>query len=208
MTDDHADERHPELRSAPLSAIAARELPRPDMVTVVIQHQPKPQAQLPYEQWLKKIMPVAARFPGHRGVNVIRPAAGAMGYTVTLRFDSLPHAEDWLRSEARRELVAEVEPLLSRSETLDTVTGLEFWFAPAAAAQPRARPYKQLLITWSVIYPLTLLVPWLVQPLVAAVPVLGEPLVEHLIVTGLVVALITYVVMPRYVRLVAGWLYR
>jgi antibiotic biosynthesis monooxygenase (ABM) superfamily enzyme len=202
------DERRPELRSASLSDIAARELPRPDMVTLVIQQQPKPEAQAQYEQWLKRIIPVAARFPGHRGVNVIRPGAGTQGYTVAVRFDTLEHAEDWLRSEARRQLVAEVEPLLDRAETLDTVTGLEFWFAPIAGAQPRARPYKQFLITLSVIYPLTLIVPWAAQPLLDAVPLLNPFYVRHLIVTGAIVGLITYVVMPRYVRWVARWLYR
>lgn len=205
---DRADERHPELRSATLSEIEARELPRPDMVTLVIKHQVKPDAASRYEQWLKRIMPVAARFPGHRGVNVIRPSEGAASYTITIRFDTLEHAEDWLRSEARHALIAEVEPLLVSAETLQTVTGLEFWFAPPASAPRRARPFKQFLVTWSVIYPLTLLVPWALQPLVAGVPVLGERYVTHLVVTGIVVALITYVVMPRYVRLVAGWLYR
>jgi antibiotic biosynthesis monooxygenase (ABM) superfamily enzyme len=205
---DQTDERHPELRSASLSAIASHELPHPDMVTLVIQHQPKPGARPQYEQWLARIIPVAGRFPGHRGVNVIRPAPGADGYTVTVRFDSLKHAEDWFRSEARRQLVAEVEPLLEGAEKLETVTGLEFWFAPTAAAQKRARPYKQFLITLSVIYPLTLLVPWLVRPLLVRVPALEHPLVEHLIVAALIVGLMTYVVMPRYVRLVASWLYR
>ncbi len=203
-----ADERRPELRSASLSDIAARELPRPDTVTLVIQQQPRPEARDAYEQWLKRIIPVAARFPGHRGVNVIRPAEGAHGYTVTIRFDALAHAEDWLRSDARRQLVAEVEPLLSRAETLDTVTGLEFWFAPASGAPRRARPYKQFLITLSVIFPLTLLVPWALRPLFDAALPQGLPLLRHLIVTATVVALITYVVMPRYVRLVANWLYR
>jgi uncharacterized protein len=207
---EQSDERQPELRSATLSDIAARQLPRPDMVTLFIQHHLQPQAHAPYEQWLKKIIPLAARFPGHRGVNVIRPAAGEHGYTVTLRFDTLAHAQDWFGSDARRQLVAEVEPLLSRAETLDTVTGLEFWFAPTSAApqQQRAKPYKQFLITLSVIYPLTLLVPWAVQPLTDAVPWLDQRYVRHLIVVAIVVGLITYVVMPRYVRLVAGWLYR
>jgi uncharacterized protein len=203
-----AEQRQPELRSASLSDIAARELPQPDMVTLVIQHQPRPDAHEAYEQWLKRIIPVAARFPGHRGVNVIRPPEGGHGYTVTIRFDALAQAEDWLRSDARRQLVAEVEPLLSRAETLDTVTGLEFWFAPAAGPSRRARPWKQFLITLSVIYPLTLLLPWALQPLFDATALHQLHLLQHLVVTAIVVGLITYVVMPRYVRWVANWLYR
>jgi antibiotic biosynthesis monooxygenase (ABM) superfamily enzyme len=202
------DDRHPELRTASLSDIAQRDLPRPDTVTAVIQHELKPEAGPQYEQWLARIIPVAARFPGHRGVNVIRPAPGTNSYTVTIRFDTLEHAEDWFRSDARRQLVEEVEPLLDRAEKLETVTGLEFWFMPPTATQKRARPYKQFMLTLSVIYPLTLLVPWALRPLIAAVPALQYALVDHLIVAAIIVGLMTYVVMPRYTRLVANWLYR
>ena len=203
-----ADERQPELRTASLTDIAARGIPRADMVTAVIGHEVKPDAGPRYEQWLARIIPVAARFPGHRGVNVIRPAAGTHSYTVTIHFDTLDHAQDWFRSDARRQLVEEVEPLLARAEMLDTVTGLEFWFMPQSAAQNRARPYKQFLLTLSVIYPLTLIVPWALRPLLGALPALQHVLIDHLIVAALIVGLMTYVVMPRYTRLLAGWLYR
>ena len=203
-----ADERHPELRTASLSEIAARRIPRADMVTAVIGHELKPDAGPRYEQWLARVIPVAARFPGHRGVNVIRPAAGTSSYTVTIHFDTLDHAQDWFRSEARRQLVEEVEPLLAKAEKVDTVTGLEFWFMPQSAAQKQARRYKQFLLTLSVIYPLTLIVPWALRPLTSALPALQHVLVDHLMVAALIVGLMTYVVMPRYTRWMAGWLYR
>jgi len=101
------DDRHPELRKLPLPDIEARELPRPDMVTSVIQHEVRPSAAEQYKQWLQRIIPVAGRFPGHRGVNVIRPHAGAGSYTIAIRFDSLQRAEDWFQSEARRQLIAQ-----------------------------------------------------------------------------------------------------
>jgi len=202
------DDRHPELRTASLSDIAARDLPRPDMVTAVVQHELKPEVGPQYEQWLTRIIPVATRFPGHGGVNVIRPPSGASSYTVTIRFDTLEHAQDWFKSDARQQLMEEVEPLLERAEKVDTVTGLEFWFMPPTVAQKRARPYKQFMLTLSVIYPLTLIVPWVLRPLTGAVPALQNVLVDHLIVAALIVWLMTYVVMPRYTRLVANWLYR
>ena len=152
------DNRHTELRTASLADVAARDLPHPDMVTAVIEHELKPGAAPLYEQWLARIMPPAARFPGHRGVNVIRPAAGSNRYTVAIRFDTLDHAQDWFKSDVRRQLVDEVEPLLGSAEKLATVTGLEFWFMSPTVAQRRAPPYKQFLMALSVIYPLTLLV--------------------------------------------------
>ena len=44
-------------------------------VTLVISHLLDPQHSQRYEEWLGKIMPIAAEFPGHLGANVIRPAA-------------------------------------------------------------------------------------------------------------------------------------
>jgi uncharacterized protein len=188
--------------------VGAPGLPRSEMVTLVIQHAPRAEAQTQYEAWLKKIIPVAARFPGHRGVSVIRPTPGTRVYTVAVRFDALRHADDWSRSAARRELVEEVAPLLQHDEHVETVTGLEFWFAPDAAPQKQARPYKQFLLTLSVIVPLTLLVPWGMQPLFRALPWPTHWFVQHVLVNAAIVGLITYVVMPRYVRRVGRWLYR
>lgn len=203
----NSEERQPELRTATLADIAARDTPRPDSVTSVIQHQVKPEGVAPYEQWLTRIMPVAARFPGHRGVNVIPPAAGNATYTITIRFDSLAHAEDWFRSQARRQLMEEAAPFLAGDEKVDTVTGLEFWFRPPPGQKP-AKRYKQFLLTLSVIYPLTLVVPPLVRRLLDPLPLLHNPYVEHLVASAVVVGLLAYVVMPRYTRLMAKWLYR
>jgi antibiotic biosynthesis monooxygenase (ABM) superfamily enzyme len=59
-----------------------------------------------------------------------------------------------------------------------------------------------------VIYPLTVLVPPIVYFFTAGVPVLMLPLVHRLIVAAIIVGLMTYVIMPRYTRLVARWLNR
>lgn len=202
-----ADDRQPGLRTASLDEIAGRAVPGAETVTAVIQQTVRRECVADYEQWLKKVVPIAARFPGHRGVNVIHPAAGGLQYTVTIRFDSLAHAQDWFGSTARRELVAEVAPLLDADEKVETRTGLEFWFHPPAG-QPPARRYKQFLLTLSVIYPLTIAVPAVLHRLLAPVPVVSGYWLEHLVASAVLVGLMVYVVMPRYTRLMARWLYR
>jgi hypothetical protein len=202
-----ADDRQPGLRTATLDEIAGRALPGGETVTAVIQQTVKRESVVAYEQWLKKVVPIAARFPGHRGVNVIHPVAGGLQYTITIRFDSLAHAQDWFASGARRQLVEEAASFLEADEKVETRTGLEFWFHPTAG-QPPARRYKQFLLTLSVIYPLTMLVPAVVHWLVASVPVLSSYGVEHLIASAAIVGLMVYLVMPRYTRLMARWLYK
>jgi uncharacterized protein len=116
--------------------------------------------------------------------------------------------EQWLSSEVWKRLILEVQHLLQDGDQVEIKTGLEFWFRPPDSEQKRAKPYKQFLITLSVIFPLTMLVPWLLMPLFRAVPFLEVSAITHFVVATVIVALMTYVIMPHYTRLMAAWLYR
>ena len=73
---------------------------------------------------------------------------------------------------------------------------------PPNVAQQTVHPYKQFLLVLSVIYPLSLVVPGLLQSL----PLPAEA--RGLLAATVIVGLMTYVIMPRYTRLVSAWLYR
>jgi uncharacterized protein len=182
--------------------------PQTEVVTSVIHHQVKAGAEASYEAWVREITPAAQRFPGHLGVDILQPPQGAGLYTIVLRFDTLEHLQGWLASETRQGLIAQVEPLLVHGDPVDIKTGLEFWFTPPQPGQQHPPPYKQFLLTLSVIFPLTLLVPWALQPLFKVVPIIGLPGVRHFASVAVIVGLMTYVIMPHYTRLVADWLYR
>lgn len=177
-------------------------------VVSVIRHSVMPGKDVEYEAWLREIVPIAGNAQGHRGVNVIRPHAGSRTYTIAFHFDVLEHLEQWLASEVWRRLNLNVQRLLREGDQVEIRTGLEFWFRPPGSEQEHAKPYKQYLITLSVIFPLTMLVPWLLTPLFQALPILRTPGIPHFLVAAVIVALMTYVIMPRYTRLMAAWLYR
>lgn len=185
----------------------AAPLPEPDLVTAVIQHAVRPGAEADYEAWLRRITPVAAKYPGHRGIDFIRPPGGSGTYTLMLRFDTLPNLQQWLRSDSRRLLLAEVDPFLAKDEKIDIRTGLEFWFTPPTPAQKHPAPWKQFLVTLSVVFPLSFLLPRLLHPVFQALPFLGLPGISNLVVSAGIVGLMTWVVMPRYTRLLEKWLY-
>jgi hypothetical protein len=176
-------------------------------VTSVIRHTVRPGKQADYEAWLRKIVPLASSHPGHRGVNVISPTGASTQYTVVLHFDHIDNLRSWLDSDTRRRLIGEALPLLAGEDQVEIKTGLEFWFTPPGKV-PRARPYKQYLVTLSVIYPLTLLIPVLLAPLVRQIPFLEPFFVRQLVSDAVIVGLIIYAIMPRYTRLLAAWLYR
>ncbi|MDQ8731629.1 antibiotic biosynthesis monooxygenase [Bradyrhizobium sp. LHD-71] len=175
-------------------------------VTAVIRQWPKADAVEQYEAWLSKIVPLAQQFTGHRGVNVIRPHGASDAYTIVLHFDTTANLRKWFDSEPRQRLVERIRPLLRDDEDIDVRTGLEFWFAPPTGGK-HARPYKQFLVTLSVIFPLTIIVPWLLQPLFEWLPMLATPGIRHLLIATAIVAVVTYLVMPHYTRLISRWLY-
>jgi uncharacterized protein len=195
-----------DLRAATPSQIAARDVPRADMVTSVIEHEVKPDFQAKYEEWLKKISPIAGRFPGHQGISIVRPIEGSSKYTLLLRFSTLEYTQNWLHSAARKALIAEIEPCLTSNENIELKSGLEFWFKPPAGRMaPPA--WKQAIVTLAVLYPLTLVVPALWNMGAHFAPVLGNLYVSNLLVDATIVLLLTYVFMPPATRLVSRWLY-
>ena len=178
-----------------------------DAVTLLLEHRVKPGLQGDYEAWVKDISARARTAQGYEGVSIVRPHSSHTSYTILVRFDSHESLLVWVNSDTRKELLARAAPLLIESEGLEIHTGLEFWFTPSSARAIHARPYKQFLITLSAIYPLTVVLPWLVQPALGMVGLQGVGALQGLASTALIVFLMVYVIMPRYTRLVAKWLF-
>jgi antibiotic biosynthesis monooxygenase (ABM) superfamily enzyme len=176
--------------------------------TVVITHRVRDGRQEEYEKWMNDIGPLCRASAGNLDWQVIHPVRGfSSTYTVIVRFDTVAHLQAWTESPVRSQLIERVKPLLASGDDFFIRSGLDFWFAPTqATAQVPAR-WRQSLVTWSVIYPLVLVIPMIVSP---ALRLLGIP--EHrwfttLVVTGTIVLLMVYVVMPRYTKLVKRWLF-
>jgi uncharacterized protein len=80
-----------------------------------------------YEAWLRELILAAQSALGHLGVDILRPQGDTRRYTMVARFDALEHLQDWLASETRQGLIAQIEPLLVHGDRVDIQTGLEFW---------------------------------------------------------------------------------
>jgi uncharacterized protein len=178
--------------------------------TVIIRHRILDAQQERYESWLDEIVPVCRAQPGYLDTQVIRPIAGfTSAYTIILRFSAEQYAHAWLRSAARAELIGRVRPMLQREDDYSVHSGIEFLFPSAAQTQaPVPTRWKQFLVTWSVIYPLVLVVPMVTVHLLRPLGLAGNRYVSSLLVTGIIVSLMVYYIMPRYTRLVHKWLYR
>lgn len=194
-------------RQVPARDPATRGVPKPQ-VSFVVRHQVRTEAGAEYEAWLRRVMARAAHYPGHLGVQVVRPPDGGEDYVTVVRFASAEDARRWASSADRRELVAEVLGLLAHGDEVEILSGVDFWFTPEAPQQQHPVRWKQWLVTTSVIWPLTLIVPFALAPVFARLPLLGAWGISQGIVAATVVALVIYVVMPPYVRAVSVWLFR
>ena len=176
--------------------------------TVVISHRVRHDRQTDYEQWLEEIAPLCKAAPGHLDWHIVRPIPGLSEiYTVVIRFDNDANLRMWMASPERKRLIEKAQASLVSSDAFFISSGLDFWFTPSGAKAKVPVRWKQYLVTWSAIYPLALGVPLVVGPALRELGVPQAPALTSLAVTGVVVFLMVYVVMPRYTRLIQRWLF-
>jgi antibiotic biosynthesis monooxygenase (ABM) superfamily enzyme len=172
-------------------------------VTISVARRVVPGREADYEQWLKGITADALRFPGHMGVNVLRPTKGSNEYVTIFRFDTYEHSRAWEGSEVRAEWLHRLEGIVEGEDTVRRGTGLEFWFSLPELPSAHPSPHKMALVLVVVVFTLLLVINTVLAPLTG-----DWPAVARLFVTVVVqVALMTYLVMPRVTLLLKSWLY-
>jgi antibiotic biosynthesis monooxygenase (ABM) superfamily enzyme len=175
-------------------------------VTVLVTRRVHAGQEQAFSAWLKELADLADQYPGHLGVTVIPPPATATDreYVIVFRFDSQAHLRAWQESDVRRDMLARSTSMADAPPVERELTGLETWFAvPGGQVRQPPRAWKMWLLTSVAIYPLITLLTLVLGPLLANVPLA----VRFAITTPILGALMTWVVMPRLSRLIAGWLY-
>jgi antibiotic biosynthesis monooxygenase (ABM) superfamily enzyme len=184
--------------ASPMSAVSPE-----GPVTIIVNRRVKPGTEARFEEWLHGVTTECMRFPGHLGVNVIRPAHVATGdYVLIFRFDTYAHLQAWEQSEVRAQWLAKATEFTVGEARVRKVTGLEYWFDTPGQAAPPPR-HKMAMVTVLGIYPLLILVVPALRALLGGLPELLAALLSALIM----VSLMTYAVMPLLIRLLAPWLF-
>lgn len=172
-------------------------------VTISISRRVIPGKELEYEQWVQGITAEAVKFPGHMGVNVIRPTPPSTEYVSIFRFDSYEHSRDWEESATRADWLAGLAGITEGEDAVEKATGLEFWFSLPELPAAHPSPHKMALVLLVVVFVLVLAINFLLGPLLSGWPMA----VRVFIGVFLQVMLMTYFVMPRVTRLLKPWLY-
>ena len=173
-------------------------------VTAVISHYIRLGRESGYEAWLQGISQVARQFEGHNGVTILRPQPGLRAeYVIILRFNNYHNLCRWMRSPERKEWIERAKPLTEKPENVQFLTGLEALVSlPSAISAPPK--YKTAFVTWVGVFVCASTLGYFLAPYLVGLPYL----LRQAIITGLVVILLAYVVMPRLTRLFYRWLHK
>jgi hypothetical protein len=174
-------------------------------VTVDVIQSVKPGKEQEFETLLAQFIDAASQFEGYLGASVFRPnEPDERDYRVIFKFDRLEHLKQWEHSTTRQRLLTRAKELTVDDGTFSIITGLETWFT--LPARPGMKPpprYKMVIVSGIAIL--------VINQVLAVLPTFWlEPipsLIRSLISIFATTTLMTYVVMPRLTKLLAGWLY-
>ena len=174
-------------------------------VTLVLTRHARPGAEAAFDDLLHRLAGAATGFPGHQGVQVLRPDPGSGSpYTIIVRFASQAELDTWTRSDVRRALLAEADRLTVDGLMVQRLSGLEGWVRlPGAKVVVPPPRWKVAVVTWVAILPVIEVLSALFFPRLTAWPWYARPVALTLVM----IPLMTWVVMPAATRLARPFLY-
>ena len=174
-------------------------------VTVVISRRVIKGQEAHFEQLSSEMTHRASRYPGYLGADLFRPAsANDPEYRIIFKFSDQESLAAWQASSERAEMLEQIEPLLVSPSEIETLSGIVNWFTLPGhnPVKPPAKA-KMTFVSWLALYPTVTLIFYLFGDLLAQVPLL----LRTLLVTAVVMVVMSYVLMPRFTRWFAFWLF-
>jgi antibiotic biosynthesis monooxygenase (ABM) superfamily enzyme len=173
-------------------------------VTVLVTTRVKPEDIAEFKAWQAEVFDQQRRFPGYIDGKLLAPVAGMTDeWTISMRFDTEQHLDDWLQSKERRDLMAKVSPPMRGQAPRKIVADLGGWFQVKSSEEPPS-DWKQALCVLLALYPTVIGLAELNLPGRAwpAMPFALQMLINNV----LSIILLTWVLMPRLTKLLQPWL--
>ncbi|PTB95261.1 antibiotic biosynthesis monooxygenase [Marinobacter sp. B9-2] len=174
-------------------------------LTVVVSRRVRKGQQQAFEALSSQMTERASRFPGYLGTAMFRPASpDDPEYRIVFKFRDRETLIAWEESEERAELLEQIESLLVQPSEREVTSGIVTWFTLPGQNPVQPPPkWKMTIVSWLALYPAVTLVFVIFGDLLAKVPLL----LRTMIVTIVVMALMSYVLMPRMTKWFAFWLF-
>src|SRR4051812_9261598 len=119
-------------------------------VTVTIRRRVRAGQEAAFEEALREFIPQALQFPGHLGVQVLRPLMGvAPEWVVVIRFRTRREYDVFRSSTEYSRFSAQILDLIEGDPVIEEQCGLEGWFVLPGVVSDRTLPrWKMALVTW------------------------------------------------------------
>lgn len=172
----------------------------PERIQVAITRVVKPGSEEKFEEAIRQFFERAEQEPGSAGAYLIRPFQGASAneYGVLRTFESRDAMERFYASPLYREWTETIGPLVVGEPRKRELHGMEAFFRSSSG--PPA--WKMALVTWLGVNPAV----FISAQTVGLTGLAPPPLVELMLVNVLVVAGLTWLVMPLLTRWFRPWL--
>ncbi|GGR30096.1 hypothetical protein GCM10010219_38750 [Streptomyces netropsis] len=178
----------------------------PETVTAVISHVVKPGREEGFLRWQEKVLKAQEASPGFMGTEMFKPVEGVQEHwVVVFRFDSREHLEDWLESDARRDLLEEGRAYFESYDVRKVGSAFSGWFRFDKGAQDGAPPnWKQAMSVVLALYPTVMVLNLTVG---FELDELGVPGYIGLFIGNVLsVSALTWLLMPLVNKAFAFWL--
>lgn len=163
----------------------------------------KPGCAEAYAALVQSMFADAGKFPGFLGAKLIPPPQEDGEYQVVMRFSTQAEMDQWDISPQRSLWHQRLRAVAEGDPEYHFLTGLEAWFTQPQV--PTTHPplrWKMACVTWLGIFPTVSLLLAFVAPYLTTLPFL----LRTAIITGLVVLVMTWGIMPRLAPLFRNWL--
>jgi antibiotic biosynthesis monooxygenase (ABM) superfamily enzyme len=158
-----------------------------------------PEHRAAFDEVVRGWIQVAIQHPGYLGVMIHEAVPEGTEYAAVLRFRSEKDWHHFRAWPAYHEFLNRIRPMLIDEPRVEHLHGLEGWFPSAAVDPPR---WKMAVITWLGVNAMV----WLASTAVGALGESWPAWLAFLLINAIVVAGLTWAVMPLLTRAFAPWL--
>ena len=173
-------------------------------VTVVISRTPAPGREQELIDWAMGIKAAAGAFPGHLGGELYPPSPPDRNDLVmAFSFANAEALSAWEHSDVRRDWLQRAESLIVGEARTHAASGFEgiFSHAPGQPVMPPPR-WKTATIIALALYPMSLLLNWLLGPHIAG----WNIWLRVLLTTAIIVPYMAWIGVPYLSKWLRGWL--
>jgi antibiotic biosynthesis monooxygenase (ABM) superfamily enzyme len=177
----------------------------PEAITVSITRTVKRGCEADFERALHDFVQNSLSLPGQQGVHIMRPAPGSDSreYGIIRKFANREALAAFRTSPEYLGWANLASELTEGTGKVEELNGLESWFTLRDAPLRRLPKWKMALLTFCGVYVLSFLLAETLTPLIHNLPV---P-IRTAIFSAVMVAALTWIVMPLITRALHGWLH-